>query len=86
MNLIDGEKVEHLHISGLTFRFTTPAWDITSAPWDYSTKPLGLRPDMHPGCVRVWGSGQDIRIANCRFEHVFFPIRIRSLLAGTARG
>jgi len=81
-NLVDGEKVEHLHITGLTFRFTTPAWSITSAPWDFSTRPYGLRPDQHPGAVRVWGSGRDIRIANCRFEHVFFPIRIRSLLAG----
>ena len=81
-NLVDGEKVEHVHISGLTFRFTTPAWDITSATWDFSTKPWGLRPSAFPGCVRVWGSGRDIRIANCRFEHVFFPIRIRSLVAG----
>jgi hypothetical protein len=82
LNLIDGEHVEHLHITGLTFQFTMPAWDITSAPWDYSTKPFGLRADMHPACIRVWGSGDDIRIANCRFEHVFFPIRIRSLVAG----
>jgi len=82
MNLVDGEKVEHLHISGLNFRFTTPAWDITGATWDFSTKPWGLRASMHPACVRVWGSGRDIRIANCRFEHVFFPIRIRSLVAG----
>jgi hypothetical protein len=82
MNLVDGEKVEHVHITGLTFRFTTPAWDLSTAPWDYSTIPFGLRRDMHPGCVRVWGSGKDIRIANCRFEHVFFPIRIRSLVAG----
>ncbi len=82
MNLIDGQKVEHLHITGLTFRFTTPAWDITGPTWDFSPKPWGLRPAMHPGCVRVWGSGEDIRVANCRFEHVFFPIRIRSLVAG----
>ena len=82
MNLVEGEKVEHLHITGLTFRFTTPAWNITAAPWDFSTKPWRFRPEMHPGCVRVWGSGQDIRIANCRFEHVFFPIRIRSIVAG----
>lgn len=81
-NLVDGSKVEHVHISGLTFRFTTPAWDITGPTWDFSTKPWGLRPSAHPGCVRVWGEGRDIRIANCRFEHVFFPIRIRSLLAG----
>lgn len=82
INLIDGDNVEHLQITGLTFRFTTPAWDISSAPWDFNTKPWGLRRAMHPGAVRVWGSGDDIRIANCRFEHVFFPIRIRSVLPG----
>ena len=73
MNLVEGTNVEHVHITGLTFRFTTPAWDISSSPWDFSTKPWGLRPAMHPGCVGVWGSGKDNRIANCRFEHVFFP-------------
>jgi hypothetical protein len=82
MNLVDGDKVEHVHITGMTFRFTTPRWDITSATWDFSTKPWGLRSEMFPGCVRVWGSGRDIRVANCVFEHVFFPIRIRALLAG----
>jgi hypothetical protein len=82
MNLVDGERVEHLHITGLSFRFTTPTWSITAATWDFSTKPWGLRPETHPGCVRVWGVGRDIRIANCRFEHVFFPIRIRSLVTG----
>ena len=81
-NLVNGEKVEHLDITGLTFRFTPSMWDITSAPWDFSTTPWGLRPDLHPGCVRVWGSGKGIRIANCLFEHVFFPIRIRALLEG----
>ena len=81
-NLVNGEKVEHLDISGLTFRFTPSMWDLTSAPWDFSTTPWGLRPDLHPGCVRVWGSGKGIRIANCLFEHVFFPIRIRALLEG----
>ena len=81
-NLVNGEKVEHLEISGLTFRFTPSMWDLTSAPWDFSTTPWGLRPELHPGCVRVWGSGKGIRIANCLFEHVFFPIRIRALLEG----
>ena len=82
MDLVDGGKVEHLHITGLTFRFTTPTWAITAATWDFGTKPWGLRSETHPGCVRVWGEGRDIRVANCRFEHVHFPIRIRSLVAG----
>ncbi len=81
-NLVGGDKVEHLHISGLSFRFTTAPWDITASTWDFSTKPWGLRSDAHPGCVRVWGSGRDIRIANCLFEHVCFPIRIKALLEG----
>ncbi len=81
-NLVNGAKVEHLDISGLTFRFTPSMWDFTSAPWDFRTKPWGVRPEVHPGCVRVWGSGRGIRIANCRFEHVFHPIRIRALLEG----
>ncbi len=81
-NLVDGEKVEYLHITGLTFRFTTANWSITAPSWDFSTKPWGLRSETHPACVRVWGKGRDIRIANCLFEQVFFPIRIRSLVAG----
>ncbi len=81
-NLVNGEKVEHLHISGLTFRFTPPPWDITGSTWDFSTKPFTFRSETHPACVRVWGSGNDIRVANCLFEHVCFPIRIRSLLEG----
>ena len=81
-NLVNGEKVEYLDISGLTFRFTPSMWDLTSAPWDFRTTPWGVRSELHPGCVRVWGSGKGIRVANCLFEHVFFPIRIRSLLDG----
>lgn len=81
-SLVNGDRVEHLDISGLTFRFTPSMWDLTSAPWDFRTTPWGVRSDRHPGCVRVWGSGKDIRIANCLFEHVFFPIRIRALLEG----
>ena len=81
-NLIDGDKVEHLQITGLTFRFTTAPWDITASTWDFSTKPWSVRRDTHTACVRVWGSGQDIRIANCLFEHVCFPILIRSLVEG----
>ncbi len=77
-NLVSGEKVEHLHISGLTFRYTTAPWDITASTWDWSTTPWGLRSEAHPGCVRVWGSGRDIRVANCLFEDVCFPIRIKS--------
>jgi hypothetical protein len=82
MNLVEGESVEHLPITGLTFRFTTSTWSLTSAPWDFSTQPWGFRAEQYPGCVRVWGSGRDVRIAHCRFEHVYFPIRIRAIHEG----
>jgi hypothetical protein len=81
-NLVTGEKVEHLHVSGLTFRFTTAPWDITASTWDWSTTPWGLRAESHPACVRVWGSGRDLRVANCLFEDVCFPIRFKSLVEG----
>lgn len=81
-NLIEGTRVEHLHITGLTFRFTHPAWELTAPPWDFRTRPWSLRPDQHPGCIRVWGEGRDIRIAHCRFEHVVMPVRIRALHPG----
>lgn len=81
-NLVSGKKVEHVHLSGLTFRFTGPIWDLTAIYWDFSTKPWKQRADLNPACVRVWGEGRDIRVANCRFEHVFSPIRIRALEAG----
>jgi len=80
--LVHGQSVEHLHLSGLSFRFTTAPWEITAATWDFSTTPWGLRAEAHPGCVRVWGSGRDLRIANCLFEDVCFPIRIKSLVEG----
>src|SRR5581483_6007247 len=58
-NIVDADKVERLQITGLTFRFTQPVWDITSSAWDFSVQPWRFRREMYPGCVRVWGSGQD---------------------------
>jgi hypothetical protein len=81
-NLLGGEKVEHLHVSGLVFRFTTAPWDLTAPTWNWSTTPWGLRSEAHPGCVRIWGSGRDLRVANCLFEDVCFPIRVKALLEG----
>ncbi|NGO38548.1 hypothetical protein G4L39_03925 [Limisphaera ngatamarikiensis] len=81
-NLVEGRRVEHVHVTGLTFRFTTPDWDLTAPPWDFRTQPWSLRPEQHPGCIFVWGEGRDIRIAHCRFEHVVMPVRIRAVEPG----
>lgn len=77
-DLIYGKRVKHLEISGLDFRFTTPHWDLCVVKWDLSTKPWGWREDAQPACIRVWGEGRDIRIANCNFEDVVMPIVMRA--------
>ncbi len=70
LNLLDGQQIRHLHISGLTFRFTNVFWDLDAPP---------IRDkDVDPACIRLLGSGRDIVIANCRFEHVHMPVRMKA--------
>lgn len=67
-NLIDSSGVNHLHISGLSFRFTNPHWLLDGVPY---------RDDnLYPACIRIEGAARDIRIANCLFEHVQAAVRI----------
>jgi len=82
-DLIVGTDVRHLEISGLDFRWTTQPWDLDVVAWDFRTKPFGIRPDAQPACIRVWGSGEGIRIANCRFEDVVMGIRMRAIGEGS---
>lgn len=81
-DLIVGQQVKHLEISGLDFRWTTPPWDLDVAAWDFSTQPFGIRPDAQPACIRIWGSAEDVRIANCRFQDVVSGIRMRAIGTG----
>ncbi|MBN1558344.1 MAG: right-handed parallel beta-helix repeat-containing protein, partial [Lentisphaerae bacterium] len=76
-NLVRGDGAAHLEISGLTFRFTTAHWALDAVAWDVSTVPLTLRPEMSAACVNIRGDATDIRIANCRFEHVLRAISIQ---------
>jgi hypothetical protein len=71
LNLIDSQRMSHLHISGLTFCFTNVFWDLDAPPTRGK--------DVDPACIRLLGSGEDIEIANCRFEHVHMPIRMKSV-------
>jgi len=68
--LLDGTNVSHLGVSGLTFRFTNVAWDLTALP---------TRRDAEPGCIRLLGTCRDIRITHNRFEHVHMPIRMKAV-------
>lgn len=82
-DLIVGGQVQHLEISGLEFRWTTQPWNLDVASWDFGTKPWGQRPDANPACIRIWGSGVGLRIANCVFEDVVMGIRMRAIGAGS---
>lgn len=67
--LIDLTGQEHIVVSGLTFRFANVSWDLTEIPWLYSQK-FRLKEHLYPACIRVWGTGKDITVASCRFEHI----------------
>jgi len=82
-DLIVGGEVKHLEISGLDFRWNTQPWNLDVPSWDFRTKPWGTRPDANPACIRVWGSGEDVRIANCVFEDVVMGIHMRAIGTGS---
>jgi hypothetical protein len=82
-DLVVGTDVEHLEISGLEFRWTTPAWDLDVVHWEFSTRPWGARPEANPACIRIWGRGEHIRIAHCTFEDVVMGIRMRAIGDGS---
>jgi hypothetical protein len=83
-DLILGTDVQHLDISGLDFRWTTPTWNLDVVSWDYRTQPFGVRSEAHPACIRVWGKGEDIRIANCNFQDVGLGICMRAIGEGSS--
>lgn len=71
MDKLDTNGISHVRISGLTFRFQNTAWDLTLPGWGGK--------DIFCACIRLLGSGKDIRIANCKFEHVNRGIRIEPI-------
>ena len=71
LNLIDARQMSHVRISGLTFRFTNVFWDLDA--------PFMRHDDVDSACIRLLGSGEDVEIANCRFEHVQMPVRMKAI-------
>ncbi len=71
LNLIDSEQMSHVHISGLTFCFTNVFWNLDAPPTRGK--------DVDPACIRLLGSGEDLVVANCRFEHVHMPVRMKAV-------
>ena len=60
--IVDIREKSHIHISGLTFRFQNAV-----NMFDDSLSPA---PEVNPACVKALGACQNIRVANCKFEHI----------------
>jgi len=70
-SLMDFDELRHVRISGLTFRFSNVYWNLTARQF--------VHKDVQPACVRLLGSGDDIRIDHCRFEHVNKAVRLKAV-------
>jgi hypothetical protein len=75
IHMIDSRGMSHVHICGLTFRFANVYWNLVAAPYWVSHESL----DVQPGCVRLLGSGTDIEVSHCTFEHVHKGVRLKAM-------
>ncbi|HYW79507.1 MAG TPA: right-handed parallel beta-helix repeat-containing protein, partial [Thermoguttaceae bacterium] len=75
IRMIDSRRMSHVHIRGLTFRFTNIYWNLTAAPYWVSHETI----DSEPACVRLLGSGTDIAVTHCTFEHVHKGVRMKAV-------
>ncbi len=71
ITLIDSREMSHIHVMGLAFRFTNVYWSLDAPPT--------RNPDVDPACIRLLGSGRDLTVANCYFEHVHMPVRVKAV-------
>jgi hypothetical protein len=75
IHMVESSGMSHVHIRGLTFRFTNICWNLTAAPYWVSHESI----DVEPGCVRLLGSGTDIEVTHCTFEHVHRGVRLKAV-------
>ncbi len=75
IHMIDSPGMSHVRISGLTFRFANVYWNLTAAPYWVSHESI----DVQPGCVRLLGSGTNIVVSHCVFEHVHKGVRLKAM-------
>lgn len=75
IHFIDSRDMSHVHVRGLTFRFANVYWNPVAAPYWVSHESI----DVQPGCVRLLGSGTDIEVSHCAFEHVHKGIRLQAM-------
>jgi hypothetical protein len=75
IHMLDSRGMNHVHVRGLTFRFANVYWNLVAAPYWVSHENI----DVQPGCVRLLGSGTDIEVSHCTFEHVQKGIRLKAV-------
>ncbi len=75
IHMIDSRGVSHLRVRGLTFRFANVYWNLIAAPYWVSHESL----DAQPGCVRLLGSGTDIEVSHCTFEHIHKGVHLKAM-------
>jgi len=75
IRMIDSRSMSHVHVRGLTFRFTNIYWNLTAAPYWVSHESI----DVEPGCVRLLGSGVGLQVTHCTFEHVHRGVRVKAM-------
>ena len=75
IHMVDSRGMSRVRIRGLTFRFANVYWNPIAAPYWVSHESL----DVQPGCVRLLGSGTDIEVSHCAFEHVHKGVRLKAM-------
>ena len=75
IHMIESRGMSHVAVRGLTFRFPNVHWNLVAAPYWVSHESL----DVQPGCVRLLGSGTDLEVSHCTFEHVHKGVRFRAM-------
>jgi hypothetical protein len=75
IHMIDSRGMSHVRVRGLTFRFANVYWNLVAAPYWVSHESL----DVQPGCVRLLGSGTDLEVSHCIFEHVHKGVRFKAM-------
>ena len=70
INLIQSHGMSHVRISGLGFRYTNVLFELTAPPGPE---------DVDPACIRLLGSGTDLEVAHCDFQHVHMAVRMKAV-------
>ena len=75
IHMIESRGMSHIQVRGLAFRFANVYWNITAEPYWVSHESI----DVQPACIRLLGSGSDLEVSHCLFEHIHKGIRFQAV-------